>query len=317
MDASRILITGASGFVGQHLVSSLLQGDTFSELLCVDRQAEAACPATERIRHFNADLGRKEEIAAIVAAHRPTHIVHLAAASAGAGTDRDQIFAVNVEGTRTLLDAAAEITPFPRVLFISSGYVYGDREGIGAALETSPLGPLWRFGAYTDSKIEAENCARNYPAFTMIARPFTHIGPGQAPTFALSSFARQIAQIEAGRQEPIIRVGNLAAKRDFLDVRDVVTAYTLLLTHGVPGEAYNIATNNPLTTQSLLDRLIAMARVSVSVEVDPNRLRPADIQCSTGDSSKLTRATAWRPQISLNQTLADTLNYWRNREGVV
>ncbi len=296
-------------------MAALLQEQPSSQLLCVDRQPGSLFPNTPAVLHINADLSHKDEVAALVASHRPTQIIHLAAASAGAGTDRDYIFAINVEGTRAVLDAAADLKPFPRVVFVSTGYVYGDREGTGPALETSPLGPLWRFGAYTDSKIEAENCARNYPAFTTIARPFTHIGPGQASTFAVSSFARQIAQIEAGKLPPTIKVGNLAARRDILDVRDVVKAYTLLLSRGRPGEAYNIASNHPHSTQFLLQSLVAMSTVPVSIEVDPARLRPADIQCSTGDAAKILTETGWRPQIPLEQTLADTLNHWRQFEG--
>lgn len=316
MDAPRILITGASGFVGQHLVSALIRQAPDIELICMDRQGGATPSQQGRVSHYAVDLCNRAEVIAVVAQHLPTHIVHLAAAASGAGTDRDLIFQVNVEGTRSLLDAAAEIAPFPRVLFVSTGYVYGDRTGLGAAVETSPLGPLWRFGAYTDSKIEAENCARNYPAFTIIARPFTQIGPGQAPGFAVSSFARQIARIEAGLSEPVIKVGNLEALRDILDVRDVVDAYRLLLTSGKSGEAYNIATQRPVAIQSILDKLLELARLPVTVEVDPSRLRPADIQCSTGDSTKILTETGWRPQIPLEQTLADTLNYWRETEGV-
>jgi GDP-4-dehydro-6-deoxy-D-mannose reductase len=315
MDAPRILITGASGFVGQHLVSALIRQAPDIELICIDRQGGISASQEGRVSHYAVDLCNRAEVIDVVAQHLPTHIVHLAAAASGAGTDRDLIFQVNVEGTRSLLDAAAEIAPFPRVLFVSTGYVYGDRTGLGAAVETSPLGPLWRFGAYTDSKIEAENCARNYPAFTIIARPFTHIGPGQAPGFAVSSFARQIARIEAGLSEPVIKVGNLEALRDILDVRDVVEAYRLLLTSGKPGEAYNVSTQRPVDIQSLLDKLLQLAKLPVNVEVDPTRLRPADIQCSTGDSTKILTETGWRPQIPLEQTLADTLNYWRETEG--
>jgi GDP-4-dehydro-6-deoxy-D-mannose reductase len=217
-----------------------------------------------------------------------------------------------VEGARKLLEAASLLTPFPRVLLISTGYVYGNTDPDQPAREEDPIGPLWRYGPYTDSKIEMEAVARNYRGFVLTARSFAHIGPGQTPNFAIASFARQLANIERGAAKPIIRVGNLSAKRDLLDVRDVVRAYSLLLNEGTAGEVYNVASGKPTAIGDVLDHLRRLCRVSTTVEIDPERLRPADIACSTGDPLKLWTTTNWHPRYSLDTTLNDTLDYWRS-----
>lgn len=244
---------------------------------------------------------------------RPDQIVHLAARSSGADADRDAVTAVNVEGTRNVLDAAALLPTFPRALVVSTGYVYGDTQLDRPAREEDPIGPLWRYGPYTDSKIEMESVARNYRAFAITARPFSHTGPGQPPHFALPGFARQLARMERSLEPPVLRVGNLAARRDILDVRDVVRAYDFLLTAGNPGETYNVATGAPVAIRDAVDRLRALCRVPTEVEIDPARLRPADIACSTGDAFRLRETTDWMPRITLESTLRDTLDYWRSQ----
>ena len=145
----------------------------------------------------------------------------------------------------------------------------------------------------------------------IIARPFNHTGPRQTPAFAASSFARQIALAERGATEPVIRVGNLDARRDISDVRDVIRAYTALMAQGVPGTIYNIASGVGVPIRGLLDALVARARVDVRVETDPERLRPIDTPVIVGDSARLRRLTGWQPALSLDRTLDDLLDYWR------
>ena len=218
---------------------------------------------------------------------------------------------VNVVGTRNLLEAASTLSPFPRVLVISTGYVYGDTDPERPAREEDPIGPLWRYGPYTDSKIEMESVVRSYRGFVLTARAFAHTGPGQAPNFAIPSFARQLAKIERGLEKPVIRVGNLEARRDLLDVRDVVRAYDLILAQGEAGEFYNVSSGASYVMREILDRLRRLCRVETTVEIDPDRLRPADLRCSIGDPLRLWALTNWRPTYSLDTTLQDTLDYWR------
>ena len=145
----------------------------------------------------------------------------------------------------------------------------------------------------------------------MMVRAFNHIGPGQAPMFVVSDFCKQVAEIEKGLREPVMRVGNLAAKRDFTDVRDVVRAYVLLVQAGTAGETYNVGSGNAQAIQEILDLIVSMSEVEIQVEVDPNKLRPVDVPIIEADITKLNRLTGWQPQIPLKETIKETLDFWR------
>lgn len=323
-----VLITGANGFVGRHLISALLAAgekrvvaavhpDTLARLV-PDTQPAAGWDGTDaggRVEVVPFDLSDPFAVEPLVKVIRPRAVYHLAARASGADSDRQAVFDVNVSGTRHLLEAAAHLNPFPRVLAISTGYVYGNTDPARPAREEDPVGPLWKFGAYTDSKIEMETVARANRAYVIVARAFTHTGPGQAPQFSLSSFARQLARIEKGLEPPVLHVGNLSASRDLLDVRDVVAAYRLLMERGKCGEFYNVANGAPITIGEALDRLRAFCSVETTVEPDPARMRPADIGCSTGDSFLLRDAAGWQPRYTLDETLPALLDYWRKVEG--
>ncbi len=312
----RILITGANGFVGRHLIAALQAAE--HESPCQIFAATHATPESGdriegamHIEQVPLDIRDAKSSQILLADLRPTHVVHLAARASGADTDTETVFAVNVEGTRHLLNAARSLAEPPRVLLVSTGYVYGNTDAERPALESDPLALPGKFGAYTDSKIAMEAVAAEYPDLAFVVRAFSHTGPGQAPTFAIPAFARQLARIEKGEQKPHIRVGNLEAIRDLLDVRDVVTAYRLLLERAIPGETYNIANGSPISMRTVLNRLRALCAKPTTVEIDPNRLRPADIGCSTGDALKLRTVTGWQPEYALDTTLLDTLAYWR------
>ena len=324
MEPKRIFITGANGFVGRHLIAHLVEtfGSRISIFAAVRPEeatnlASGPCSAgwtgraNEHVRIVAFDVLDAAQVKAAVASANPDQIIHLAARSSGADTDRDAIMAVNVEGTRNVLEAAAMLSPFPRALVVSTGYVYGSTDPGRPAREEDPIGPLWRYGPYTDSKIQMESVVRNYRAFALIARPFSHTGPGQARGFALPGFAYQLARIERGLDPPVLNVGNLSATRDLLDVRDVVRAYVCLMSAGEAGEAYNIATGVPIIIGDAVDQLRAMCNVPTRIEVDPTRLRPAEISCSSGDPLRTWSTTQWSPRISIDRTLEDTLNYMR------
>lgn len=322
MQTERILITGANGFVGRHLILHLLAMPCFPSIAAIVLPAEldsAAAWAEDSvsadklslIRWYACDITTPGMANEIVGAIEPDGVVHLAARASGADSDKNAVFQVNVEGSRLLLQAASKLKS-PRTLLISTGYAYGPTSVERPAKETDALAAPGIYGAYTDSKIAMEGMAREYAETTIIARSFSHTGPGQAPAFAIPSFARQLARIEKGIEQPSIMVGNLEALRDMLDVRDVVRAYWMMLQMGQPGEVYNVAAGNPYRMRDLLDMMLAQIPMQIETIEDPARLRPADIDCSTGDSRKLRDLTGWDPDIKIERTLKDTLDFWRS-----
>ncbi len=303
----RILITGASGFVGTHLIRLLRQTEPGARIVGV---SHGPTPSGEdaHVRHVSGDITDEAATRALIREVRPDHLYHLAGAASGAGRDVAAIRRANVEGTRAVMAAASEEAPLARILFTSTGYVYGDCDPERPAQESDALRPV---GPYAESKRDAEGFARAAGAVTV--RAFNHTGPGQGTGFAAAAFAAQVAAIERGAQPPELHVGNLEARRDFLDVRDVVRAYYGLMTRGEPGAVYNVCRGDAVTMQGLLDGLLALARVPIAVTPDPARMRPADIAVSVGDPARLRAATGWSPELSLPQTLADTLDWWRGQ----
>jgi GDP-4-dehydro-6-deoxy-D-mannose reductase len=230
--------------------------------------------------------------------------------------DPEPTYQTNVMGTLHLLDALRRHAPGARALVVSSAEVYG---GLTTPLpESTPLSPA---SPYAASKAAAEMIAiqhhRAYGLQVVRARSFAHTGPGQTARFAVSAFARQIARIEVARQAPVLAVGNLAARRDFLDVRDVARAYLALLHLGEAGEVYNVCSGRAVALQELLDGLLALARVGIDVEHDPALDRPVDVPELRGDPTRIMAATGWRPEVPLQQTLSDVLTYWRAKEPFV
>jgi GDP-4-dehydro-6-deoxy-D-mannose reductase len=310
-----VLVTGAGGFVGGHLVPLLAQ-EGASVTGVVLPQGGISWGSGAGMRVVEADLDDPAAAAAVVEAAPPERIVHLAGQSSvhhshldPAGTLR-----TNVLGIVHLLDAVRRRGLRPRVLVVGSAEEYGAPKPAELPLrESSPLRPA---SPYAVSKVAQGALALQYGADgieVVLTRTFNHTGPGRGEAFAESSFARQVAEIEAGLRPPVISVGNLDAVRDFADVRDVVRAYALLLERGEAGSVYNVCTGSGVSIGGLLDILLAASTARVDVRVDPDRLRPSDVPVQVGDPSRLQAATGWQPRIPLEQTLRDLLDDWRAR----
>jgi GDP-4-dehydro-6-deoxy-D-mannose reductase len=258
-------------------------------------------------------------VEAAVVASRPDRVYHLAAQSSPHDSWRDPATTLrtNILGLAHLLEALRREAPRARVLVVGSAEEYGqvplERQPIAEDSELRPASP------YAVSKVSQGFLALQYALGHGMAlvrtRTFNHTGPGRGDGFAESSFARQIAEIEAGSRPPEIRVGNLEAVRDFSDVRDVVEAYAQLLEAGLPGEVYNVCSGRGVRIREVLDRLLALSEARIEVRVDPGRLRPADTPSLVGDPGRLRRATGWEPRVPLEQTLRDLLDDWRRRVG--
>lgn len=300
----RILVTGAGGFVGGHLLAALRARG--HDVILADRAPHASDHDTLPL-----DVTDPLAVRGAVELARPDAIAHLAAQAfvPASLTDPDGTFDVNAHGTLRLLEAVRALADQgaapPRVLVVSSGDVYGaqPREAFPLRETTAPL-PR---SPYAASKIAAEALAlayaRAWGVDAVVTRAFNHIGPGQDERFGVVAFALQIARVAAGGA-PRVLVGNLDASRDFLDVRDVCEAYALLLEGGgAAGEIYNVCSGTATTMREILRRLIELSRVPVEVRDDPARMRPADVPISVGDASKLHAATGWTPRIPLTAAL--------------
>jgi GDP-4-dehydro-6-deoxy-D-mannose reductase len=269
----------------------------------------------ERVRWVASDLTDRKATAAMVTEVQPDFVFHLAAQSnvQQAFKNPEGTFMTNVIGQLNLLDALRERVSDARVLVVCSSEEYGLVRPEDIPIdEDTPFRPN---NPYAVSKIAQDALATqyflSYGQQTIIVRPFNHIGPGQTEHFVTAAFAHQVARIEAGLQEPVIFVGNLEAERDFTDVRDTVSAYHLALTQGEPGEVYNIGSGVGRTMQWILDTLISMSKIAVEVRQDPSRMRPSDIPQLVCDPTKFHKLTDWHPQIPIEQTLGDILDYWR------
>ncbi len=279
-----------------------------------DPRAELAA----RVTTHQVDLLDRGAVGVVVRQVQPQWVFHLAALSSPTASwdDPAGTIATNAGLQANLLAALVKQNPMPRVVVVGSGDEYGRPPGRARRLdEATPLRPLTPYGV---SKVTQDLLALQYhlshglPAIRM--RPFNHAGPRQAPHFAIASFAQQIARIELGKQPPILKVGNLEARRDFTDVRDIARAYLLAAERGKPGEVYNIGSGTAPRLRELVALLLTMTPANITLEVDPTRKHPAEADVYICDASRFTRLTGWRPRIGLERTLRDTLDDWRRRE---
>ena len=253
-----------------------------------------------------------DELLAAVREVAPEAVVHLAALSSVGESwgDSAESWQVNLVGTVNLLDALLEAAPRARLLFVSTGEIYGRAEELPTTERSTPA-PLSPYAASkAAAELACEQVARSAGLEVVVARAFQHEGPGRDERFAVGSWARQIAELELADGGEL-QVGDLSAQRDLTDVRDVCRAYRLLLDRAVPAGTYNIASGRTVRLTEIVELLVELAQVPVSVALDPERLRPSDVEVVWGDSTKLREATGWKPEIPLEQTLADTLDYAR------
>jgi GDP-4-dehydro-6-deoxy-D-mannose reductase len=314
----KLLLTGAAGFVARHFVDLVRASAPQVEILGVVRpHGGAAAPGPGGVRTIEADLCDGKAVDAVFTEWSPDLVLHLAGQSSvhQSWLDPGGTLRNNVLGVVNLLDAARRKGARPSILVVGSAEEYGAVDPAETPLsEDAPLRPT---SPYAVSKVAqglvAVECGRGAGMRVIRTRTFHHTGPGRGEAFAESSFARQIAEIEAGLRPPVLHVGNLDAIRDFTDVRDVVRAYWSLLQEGAPGEVYNVCSGRGRSIRELLDTLLGLCRVKVEVAVDPARLRPSDLPVLVGNPARLRAATGWEPRIDLADTLAELLRDWRER----
>jgi GDP-4-dehydro-6-deoxy-D-mannose reductase len=315
---TRALITGIAGFAGSHLADDLLSDSTtlIAGIHHPSHPAQYLGNASRFELHYG-DILDPETLDRILSQISPDVIYHLAGLAHvhESWTYRKATIETNFLGTFHLLEACRKLPRFPKVLLIGSGECYGVvPEAEQPITEDRPLVPA---SPYAVSKIAQEVLGIEYgrvekfPVY--ICRPFNHTGPRQKETFVCSAFAMQIALAELGMAEAEIKVGNLTAKRDFSDVRDVVRGYRTILEKGIPGNPYNVGSGTAVTIQEILDILLSHASIKLRITVDQERFRPVDMPLLVGDPGKLKRETGWNPRFTISETLLDLLNYWREK----
>ena len=313
MGISRALITGIGGFAGQHLGRAL-------RALEVDVRGFTLTPEGNSEFHSVSDYGDIADVAKltdVMASNPPDAVFHLAALAATdvAPKQRRKVLEVNTLGTNACLEALAAAAPESRFVLVSSGLVYG--QVAAADLPVAEHHPRRPRGPYAVSKACAEILANEFCAShgveLVVARPFNFAGPGQGLGFVTADFAYQIARIEASLAEPMMRVGNLEAERDFTDVRDFVGGLVAAAERGVSGNTYNLCSGRAVAIQTVLNELLAGATVPIEVNPDPKRLRPSETARFIGSNALAAEELGWQPRIPFEKTLADTLDWWRQR----
>jgi GDP-4-dehydro-6-deoxy-D-mannose reductase len=313
----RVLITGARGFVGSYLAKALHRFAGADVTIIPTAKRPGEHPAFGFVEAL--DVTDQAAVSAALLQYWPTHVVHLAgiAAPVAAGSDPDVAWNVHLQGARNLGLAILRLNPDCWLLHVGSGMVYGEAAKSGLPLsEEALLVPVDEYAASKAAADLALGALTKRGLKCVRLRPFNHTGPGQTEAFVVPAFARQIARIEAGRAPAIIRVGNLDAERDFLDVRDVASAYALAVKSCDRLDSdtiLNIASGIPRRIANILNELLAQSRTTISVEQDPDRLRPSDLPRIIGDATNAKRKLEWAPEYTFESTLVAVLEDWRDR----
>lgn len=313
MKKKKVLIIGAAGFVGKYLIRHYRKQNSYE--IYATKLANEEIQENE-IQVFDLDILQKDEIVKLLYAIRPDYIFHLAAQSSVsvAWNNPGLTIDINIKGAVNVLDAVRELYYKPRILLIGSGEEYGYIEADEVPIrEENRIRPGNIYAATKACQNMIGNIySKAYDMKVLMVRAFNHIGPEQSSIFVVSDFCRQVAEIELGRREPVMYVGNLSAKRDFTDVRDVVRAYSLLIERGQPGETYNVGSGQAFEIKEILEKITALSQRQIKIEIDPNKIRPVDVPIIEADVRKLKEITGWQREISLEQTISETLDYWRN-----
>lgn len=311
----KALVTGISGFVGAHLAEYLLRNRDWVVAGTVYGPAESIEHIQDHLELYPLELSELDTVVQLLRESKPDFIFHLAAQPVVSLSRADpwHTLSNNIRLQLNFLQAMRQIGLKARMLVVGSSEEYGlIRPDEVPVSEDNPFRPM---SPYAVSKIAQDMLGLQYHLSygldVVRVRPFNHIGPGQRLGFVAPDFAKQVAECEAGLREPVIRVGNLTAERDFSDVRDVVRAYVLLMEKGAAGEVYNIGSGRARPIQELLDALLSLAEVPIRVEQDPARMRASDIPTMVADCSRIRECTGWAPEIPFGQSLRDVLDYWR------
>jgi GDP-4-dehydro-6-deoxy-D-mannose reductase len=320
MKRPRALITGIAGFAGSYLAEELLaDGFAVTGTILKNEPTTNLAEIKADVRLVTLDITDRSQCEKTIRRLKPDYIFHLAAlSSVGQSFQNEELtFAVNFQGTLNLLRAAKQLSGLKRFLQIGSCEQYGPVGRLkGPILESQPFRPI---SPYAISKVAAEHVALYYyhrfDLPVIAVRAFNHSGPRQTESFVIPAFARQIARIEAGKQSPVLNVGDLTPRRDFSDVRDIVRGYRLLALKGKSGEPYQLCSGKGVTVRQVLAYLRQLSTRPIVVKLDRSRLRKADIPALLGSYHKVRAHTGWKPDYQLHETITDTLNYWRNQEG--
>jgi len=313
----KVLVTGISGFCGSHLAEyALSKGAEVHGTVRWRSQIENIKEIENSLILHECDITDAFAFRDIIKKVKPDYIFHLAAQSfvKASWTEPSHTLYTNIIGELNLFEAVRSIPNYkPRIQIAGSSEEYGHAKEMPIKEDTELL-PLSPYGV---SKVAQDLLAfqyfKSYGMHIVRTRGFNHTGPRRGEVFVCSTFAKQIADIEKDRKSLIIKVGNLDAERDFTDVRDMVKGYWLALEKGEPGEVYNICSSKAYPIKNILKKLLSYSKINIQLIKDPSRLRPSDLPVLLGDNTKFYEKTGWKPQIPIEQTLLDLLNYWRNK----
>jgi GDP-4-dehydro-6-deoxy-D-mannose reductase len=315
----RILVTGAGGFVGRHLVEHLANVQPNADIhgtIYIPSEEEGL---SQKATFHLLDLLDEQAVYALLAELKPDAIYHLAGQASPSKALKAvwRTLEINIHAQLNLLQICIDLNLVPRIITISSGEIYCGGVSEPNMMPVDEKAEIRPGNPYALSKVTQDMMALQYFLSHQLPiiriRPFNHTGPGQSESFVAPDFALQIAKIEANLQEPVMLVGNLEARRDFTDVRDVVRAYHLLMERGEPGVAYNVSSNKAYSIQYLLDTLLSFTDAKIEVKSDSAKMRPVDVPLVQGDYTRLHELTAWQPSIPFDQTLRDLLDDYRQR----